>query len=214
MEISYLGLSSFKIRSKKATLVTDPFSPDYVGIKYPDVEADIISISHDHPGHNYSKGVGGNPVVITGPGEYEIKGIKIIGIRTYHDSQKGVLRGNNVIYHYTIDGVSIVHCGDLGHKLDEKEIEILGEIHILMLPVGGVTTVSPVVASEIVTQLEPVIIIPMHYKTTGYRSEISANLADVSEFLKESGKENIIPQPKLIISKEKLPIEPMIVMLE
>ena len=215
MEITYLGHSSFKIRGKKATLVTDPFDEEMVGIKFPKLDSiDIVTVSHPHLDHSDTKSINGNPLIISGPGEYEVKGARIYGIQTYHDSSQGKERGKNTVYHIEMDGISIIHCGDIGHKFNDKEIELLDGVGLLFVPVGGVWTVTASQAVEIVSQLEPRIIIPMHYKTSKHKQESFAGLAEVGIFLKEMGKEGVLPVDKLNITKDKLPVEPTIVFIE
>lgn len=214
MEITYLGHSAFKLRGKTAHIVTDPFDPEMVGIKLPRIEADAVTISHQHKDHNFKKAITGTPLVIEGPGEYEVKGVRIIGVSTFHDGVNGTERGKNTVYHFEIDGVSLVHLGDLGHKLGDRERELLDEIDVLMVPVGGFYSLSPQLAAEVIAQLEPRIIIPMHYRTTGHSSRGWENVGEVGAFLKEMGKEGIIPQPKLVLSKDKIPAEPTVVVLE
>lgn len=214
MEITHLGHSSFKIRSKSATVVTDPFSSQFLGIKFPKTEADVITISHSHSDHNFKEAVEGTPVIIAGSGEYEVKGIKIVGVSTFHDNSRGSQRGKNTVYRITVDNVAIVHCGDLGHKLDDRELEILEGANILMIPTGGFYTIDAPTACEVVSQLSPNIIIPMHYKTATLNKDIASKLSEVGVFLKEMGKEGITPQPKLVVTKDKLPVEPMVVVLE
>lgn len=214
MEITYIGHSSFKLRGKSGTLVTDPFNPVSVGSKFPKVEADVITISHGHDDHNYSDGVSGSPLIIAGPGEYEVKGIKIIGVASFHDNENGKERGDNTIYRIEADGISVVHLGDLGHKLDDKSLEILDGVDILLIPVGGVYTISASLAAEVISQLEPKIVLPMHYNTKLHNQKIFSFLSGVDIFLKEMGKEDIKSIPKLSVTKDRLPAELTVVVLE
>ena len=214
MDIVHLGHSCFKIKGKKATLVTDPFDPTMVGLKLPKTEADVVTVSHQHNDHNYTSGISGDFVVVSGPGEYEIKGIKITGIPLFHDDKEGLERGKNTIYRMEIDNISLVHLGDLGHKLNDAIIEQLNGVDILMIPVGGFFTIDLPSAAQIITSLEPLIIIPMHYLTEKMNKESFGKIAEVSEFLKEIGKDNINPTPKLSISKDKIGTEPTVVVLE
>lgn len=211
MEISYLGHSSFKLKCKDAILVTDPFDPEYIGLKFPKTTADIVTISHSHKDHSFMHNVDGNPLFIDGPGEYEVKGVKIMGVSTFHDKVHGAERGENTIYRIWMDGVSIVHCGDLGHKIEERLLELLDGVDVIMVPVGGMYTIDASTASEVASQLESKIIIPMHYNVPGLKV---TGLTDVSVFLKHLGKENIIPIPKLTISHDRLPTETQVVVLE
>lgn len=214
MEITHLGHSSFKLRGKAVTVVTDPFDPDMVGLKFPKIEADIITVSHDHHDHNFIRIVSGNPIIIDGPGEYEVKGADIIGINSYHDEKEGSERGRNVVYLMKIDGISVVHLGDLGHKLDDRQRESLNGVDILLIPVGAIYTIDAATATQVISQLEPSIIIPMHYHTSSLNQQIFGKLTGVDVFLKEMGKEGITPQPKLNITKDKLPSETTVVVLE
>jgi L-ascorbate metabolism protein UlaG (beta-lactamase superfamily) len=205
MDITYLGRSSFRIRGKTATVVTDPFDPA-IGIKFPKhVEADVVTVSHEHKDHSAVELVEGSPFVVRGPGEYEIKGIGIVGRSVFHDEKKGEERGKNTIYRIEVDGVSIVHLGDLGHTLSSDEVEELDGVNVLMIPVGGMHTIDAVKAVQVINDIEPAVVIPMHY---------GGNLAPVSVFLKEMGKESVVPQPKLVLSKDKLPAEMQVVILE
>lgn len=214
MEITYIGHSSFKLKGKSAVVATDPYDEKMVGLKFPKIEADIVTVSHQHEDHNNIQVIEGTPVVITGPGEYEIKGVKIVGVATFHDDMKGDKRGKNTVYHIKIDGISIVHCGDLGHKLDDKKLEMLDGVDILMVPVGGFYTLSASEASELASQLDPKIIIPMHYNHTKLNQNTFGQLSAVDVFLKEMGKEGIQPVEKLVVTKEKLPAELTVVVLE
>ena len=143
-------------------------------------------------------------------GEYEISGVIITGIPSFHDDTQGSERGLNTIFHIILDGLNIVHLGDLGQsKLSEEQIAQISETDILLIPVGAVYTIDAKLASDIVSQLEPKIIIPMHY----FIESLKFQLDGVDKFLKEMGMENVVPQPKLSITKDKLPEEPMVVVL-
>lgn len=214
MDIVHIGHSSFKIRGKKASLITDPYDPNMTGLKFPKVEADVVTISHHHHDHDYSTGIISEKIVIDGPGEYEVKGIKITGISTFHDNNNGSEKGRNIIFKIDIDNISIAHLGDLGHKLNDQIIEQLNGIDILLIPVGGFFSLDPQTAAQIVNSLEPMITIPMHYLTDSLNKDNFGKLLPVSAFLKEVGKENIQPVLKLTISKDKLGTEPQVVVLE
>lgn len=206
MDITPLGHSSFKIRGKTATIVCDPYDSAMVGMKFPKhTTADIVTISHHHKDHDMASVVEGSPFVVDGPGEYEIKGVGIIGERTFHDTKNGSQRGTNTMYRMDVDGVIIVHAGDLGHSLSGEAVDSLDGVDILMIPVGGFYTIGPKEAAAVVSEVEPTIVIPMHYG--------KAPLLPVSDFLKEMGKEGISPVPKLTITKEKFPGELTVVVL-
>lgn len=214
MDITSLGHSSFRIRGKTATVVTDPYDPRSLGLKFPKhVEADLITVSHGHEDHNSVSQIEGTPFVIDGPGEYEVKGVGVVGISTFHDGEKGAARGRNTIYRIEIDGVSIVHLGDLGHTLATAEIDALDGVNILMVPVGGVYSLDPAQAVQVVQEIEPSIVIPMHYGRPELNQKVFGGLSPVAAFLKEIGKE-ATSQPKLSTTKDKLPAEMQVVVLE
>ena len=215
MDIFSLGHASFKLRGKKATVVTDPYNSDTVGIKFPkNVEANILTVSHEHPDHNDVHAVSGEPYVVRGPGEYEINGVSIIGISTFHDAEGGAVRGKNTAYRIEIDGVRIAHLGDVGHVLTSAQLDALDGIDILFLPVGGEMTVDAKAAAAIVADMEPKIVIPMHYATEKLDPTFAAKLSPVALFLKEIGKEGIVPVTKLSVSKDKIPLEMQVVLFE
>jgi len=209
MEISWLGRSCFRIRGTQATVITDPYSPD-TGYSLGKPKGRIVTVSHQHPGHSYVQGVGGDPKIITGPGEYEIGGVLIIGLATFHDAENGSQRGKNTIYLMEIDEVSLCHLGDLGHMLTAEQMEELGNVDILLAPVGGVSTIDAPVAAELARQLEPKVVIPMHYKTEA----LSRELEPVEKFLKETGGEQVTSQPKLSFNRSNLPLTTQVYLLD
>lgn len=209
MEITRLGHSCFKIRGKQCSLLIDPFDPETTGLKMPKVEnIDAVLITHDHRDHSAIPEIKNEdntkPVIIKGPGEYEIKGAQIIGVSSFHDDKNGAERGKNTIYQMEMEGLTLVHFGDLGQKLTLEQIEQLNTVEILMIPVGGILTIDASVAAETIAQLEPSIVLPMHY---------GGELEPVDKFLKTLGKE-AQRLPKLVITKEKLPIEMQVIILE
>jgi len=217
MEITYLGHSCFRIKGKKNIIVTDPFE-DNVGFKMPRVSADIITLSHHHQDHNNISAVKGTtkrkePFIIDGPGEYEISEVSIFGVASFHDKSSGAKRGENTIYLITIDGLRLVHLGDLGHKLTEAELEEINGVDILFIPVGGTYTIDDNEAIEVIGQIEPRIIIPMHYKTPDMKPNFGIEIT-VDDFLKAIGEEANKAKNKLVISKDKLPEEREIVVLK
>ncbi|OGM57508.1 hypothetical protein A2955_04125 [Candidatus Woesebacteria bacterium RIFCSPLOWO2_01_FULL_37_19] len=213
MEITYLGHASFRLKGKNAILVTDPFDPKMVGIGFPKITADIVTVSHGHDDHNRSDLVGQVRKVIDGPGEYEVAGISVIGYPSYHDDKKGALRGKNTIYVIEVEGVRVVHLGDLGHKLSEDALEDLGTVDILLIPIGGFYTTGISEAIEIVQSIEPSITIPMHYFVEGMNKENFGKLSGVEEFIKESGLATERVE-KLIIKKGEFGEDKKIVILE
>lgn len=213
MDIFFLGHSSFRIKGKTATLVTDPYDSGMIGIKFPRTQAEIVTVSHDHGDHNKVDEVSGVKKVVSGPGEYEILGISIIGISSFHDDKKGSLRGKNTIYVIEVDGLRIAHLGDLGHKLSEKILGMMGNIDILLIPTGGEYTVGSAEAAEIVRSIEPGIAIPMHYQTPGLKGDVFKKLEKVDPFLSDLGLP-IEKHDKLTIKKESLSEENKVVLLQ
>jgi len=172
--------------------------------------AHIVTVSHQHPGHAYVQGIGGEPRQVTGPGEYEISGVLIIGIATFHDAEGGGKRGRNTVYLIEVDEVSVCHLGDLGHVLTAEQVEEIDNVDVLLLPVGGVSTINAPMAAEIVRQLEPKVVIPMHYKTQALNWE----LEPVDRFLKEIGVKQATSQPKLSLTKPSLPDSTQVFLLD
>lgn len=214
MDIYPLGHSSFRIKGKAATVVTDPFDPAMVGLKFPKVEsADLVTVSHGHPDHNHVSLVGGTPFVISGPGEYEVAGVTVVGYGSFHDDKKGEERGKNTIYKMTVDGIRIAHLGDLGHKLSEELVDKLGDVDILLLPVGGFYTVDAAAAVEVVAQIEPLVVIPMHYKREGMGKGFE-EVEGVDKFLKLMGAEGVEKLNKYTVSRDRLPENTTVVVLE
>jgi len=208
MEITWLGHSCFKLKGKQATVITDPFSPG-AGYTLGKVSAEIVTVSHQHPGHSYVQGVIGEPRVLKGPGEYESSGVLTVGVHTFHDNEKGTQRGKNTVYVIDVDDVMICHLGDLGHSLTAEQVAEIDGVDVLLIPVGGVSTIDAVQAAQIVRHLEPKIVIPMHYKTEALKRELET----VDRFLKEMGVKESLPQPKLLVNKNSLPLSMQVVML-
>lgn len=207
MIITWWGQSCFRIQDKTGpdgvTVVTDPFDKS-VGLKVPNFEADIVTVSHDHFDHNNPDSLRGGPAVIKTAGEYDIKGVIIQGVDSYHDDKQGEERGKNIIYRIEMEDMSIVHLGDLGHVLENKQLESLVGTDILMIPVGGTYTLDAQKAVEVVSQIEPRMVIPMHYQVKG----LKVDLAGVDAFVKQLGI-NPTYEDKLKISKKELPQENM-----
>jgi L-ascorbate metabolism protein UlaG (beta-lactamase superfamily) len=208
MEITWNGYACFRLKGKNATVITDPFPPD-IGYSMEKQSAQIVTVSHNHPNHSFSQAVGGEPKVVSRPGEYEIGGVLIIGLATYHDDEKGSVLGKNNVFAIEVDDVNICHLGDLGHALSANQIEELGNIDVLLIPVGGGSTISATQAAALVRTLEPKIVIPMHYKTLTLAKQIDG----VDKFLKEMGLTEIASQPKLTVTKSSLPPSTQVVVL-
>ena len=210
MKIFWFGQAFFFIQTKEAKIAIDPFSPE-IGILPPKVKADILLTSHEHFDHNFKRVIEGDYFLIDGPGEYEVKGIFIEGIDSFHDQKSGKERGKNTIYKILVEGFKICHLGDFGQKeLLPEQKEKLQDIDILMIPVGGVYTISPGQAKKIVQELEPKIVIPMHYFLPG----LKIKLAKLDEFLKEMGIKKVKTLDFLSLKKgEKLKEETEVVIL-
>ena len=210
MEITWYGQAAFKLKGKSATLFTDPYEATFTGLTPLKVEADIVTVSHSHADHNAFAVIETSPFIINGPGEYDLKGVNVVGVSTFHDEKEGKLRGKNTIYNINIDDVQVTHLGDIGHPLTNQQLEELGAVDVLLIPVGGVYTIEADSAAKIVAQIEPKIVIPMHYKIEGLKFPLES----VSKFLKEMGKEESQAQNKLVVTSEKLPEELLVVLLE
>jgi L-ascorbate metabolism protein UlaG (beta-lactamase superfamily) len=204
MVITYYGASCFKVEYGDLTLTFDPPSKDS-GLKPPRFEANVVLSSHDHPLHNGLKELSGKkdsqPFLISGPGEYEVQGLVINGIRSFHDAEEGRKRGGNTIYTVQMEDARLCHLGDLGvRELDAQTLEALGEIDILFVPTGGQDVLGPEQAHKIINQLEPKIVIPMHYAI----GKTPPQGAKVEEFLEELGEENLKSEEKFSFKKKNL----------
>jgi len=209
MYIQYLGHSCFKLTGKDAkgenvVLITDPFDKD-TGLRLPGGEADIITVSHQHHDHNNTSAIKGDPFVIDTAGEYDKKDIFVQGVDSWHDDQEGRERGKNIIYRVSFEDVVITHLGDLGHVLNNKQVEQLEGTDILLIPVGGKYTLDAKKAIEVINQIEPRMVIPMHYQQDGLKMDI----AGVEPFVKEIGMKPEYIGDKLKINKKDLPQEEM-----
>ena len=204
MDIKYLGHSSFYIRTKNAKIVTDPFDPDYTGLTFPKTEADIVTISHDHQDHNYTEGIKGEPLILTWPGEFEKNQVRITGFQSFHDNKQGEERGNNVMYKFEDEDMSILHCGDLGHALVDEMVDQIGSVDVVLMPVGGLYTLDPSSALKVLNEIEPSIVIPMHYGRVDLKSDIFGGLQPLDNFLKEIGATNVQPIEKLIFKRDEM----------
>lgn len=216
MEITYLGHASFKLKGKVGTAVTDPFN-EYVGFSFPSTSADIVTISHDHPDHNQGDKVKGTarrekPFIVSFPGEYEVGGISIFGVDTFHDASQGAERGNNTIFTILIDDIRVCHLGDLGHELTEEQINKIGPVDVLLCPVGGVFSLTPAQAVKTIFALDPSYVIPMHYKTPEHKEDIFGEMSTLADFLNTYGTD-VAPETKLIVEKDRLPEETQLVTL-
>lgn len=187
MDIQYIGHSCFRLRYKNVFVITDPFDPRSVGLSFPKKKAEIVTISHDHDDHNDISNIDGIKKVISGPGEYDVSEVSILGFPSYHDDKSGQERGKNTIFVFEMGMIRLAHLGDLGHELKDNTVQLLGDIDVLMIPVGGKYTIGPSEAVKIVQNIEPSIVIPMHYQQKGMNPEIFSELKEVEEFTRDLG---------------------------
>lgn len=186
MKIKWFGQSCFMISSKNGSkILTDPFNK-ILGYKLPEIQANIVSTSHDHSDHNNIKAVNGNFMYINESGVFSIDGIEIKGVQSFHDKVSGAKRGKNTIYNFKVDGINVCHCGDLGHTLDDTLVKEIGNVDILLLPVGGRVTIDALDAVNVMKQLKPVVVIPMHYRTKAF-GILGFLFAKVDKFISASG---------------------------
>lgn len=210
MKIRWYGHACFLMESENETKVLiDPFDGS-VGYEVPELTADIVTVSHDHYDHNYTEKVQGNPTIIKDAAQYEIQGIKIQGFPAFHDDVKGAERGPNIIYVFEMDGLRICHLGDLGHLLSNSQLEEIGPIDILMVPVGGTFTIDAKQAVAAIEQLEPKLAIPMHFKTPA----ISMPIDPVDKFLKTIGKGEVLDTTTIEVNKDILDDELKVIVLQ
>ncbi len=205
VEITWLGWSCFRLKGRETIILTDP----YEGLQEGSLEADIVTISHEHPGHNYTAAVKGEPKLLHGPGEYEIKGVFIYGLQTFHDGVRGRARGKNTIFLIELDGIKVCHLGDLGHVLSAEQAGELSDTDVLLIPVGGGSTIGAAEAAELTNLIDPKLVIPMHLRPEGEKSS-----AGLKAFLQEMGLKELVPVPKLAITRTSLPTETQVVLLE
>ncbi|MHB8990131.1 MAG: MBL fold metallo-hydrolase [Chloroflexota bacterium] len=209
MEIIWLGHSCFRIKGKDVTILTDPFDRSS-GYNLGRVTADVVTVSHQAPDHSNVAEVEGNPKLVNGPGEYEIGGALITGVATRRDEGPSEGKLRNTAYLIEIDDLTVCHLGDLGHILTPQQVEQMDSADVLLIPVGGVNTIGASKAAEVVSQIEPRIVIPMHYKT----DVTTLPLEPVSKFLREMGSPDLNPQPKLTVNKGSIPEETTLVLLD
>jgi len=214
MDITWYGLSCFRIREGGATVICDPYDKS-VGLASPKVRADIVTISHEQPGHNSVDRVQGEMKVLRGPGEYELNNVFITGATTYHHKHSPNATERNIIFFFQFGDLTVGHLGDLGEVPTQAEIEELnlGEVDILLVPIGGGATLDPTRAVEVIGLFEPKIVIPMHYRHPGLAPELAATLEPIDKFLKEFGATAPEPQEMLKVTKSGLPEETQVMIL-
>ena len=208
-EVQFLGHACFRLRGRDGIVLCDPFSRS-IGLDLGRPTAHIVTVSHDHADHNNSAQV--KPMreklfVVDSPGEYEISGILITGIRTYHDKAQGAERGVNTVFVIHMDDVVFCHLGDLGHELSQAQLEAIGNVDVLFVPVGGGTTIGPAEALNVISQLEPRprIVIPMHYATA--QLSFTHELGTLERFTHELGRKDLVAEEKLNVTAANLPAE-------
>lgn len=206
MQIKWLGHACFLISGNAGRVVTDPFNEE-VGYPLPAVEADVVTVSHEHFDHNYVRAVRGNPKVVREPGECHCGEIKIKGVPTFHDASEGALRGKNTVFVIEMDGLKVCHLGDLGHLLDTGQLAELGPVDVLLVPVGGTFTIDAGTAARLVADIKPALAVPMHYAT----SAIKLPLTPVGDFTAHF--ERVSEKDVLEVAKGNLPVPTEVVVL-
>src|SRR5512136_1343767 len=211
MEITWYGLSCFRLTERNlATVVTDPYDNQVVGYEPLKLRADIVTVSHEAPGHSFTQGVKGYSHLVNTPGEFEIGNVFITGIQTNGYGKHEGEEPRNTLYVFDYEGVTIAHLGDLRRVPSQTEIEALGTVHIALVPVGGGGGLNAAKAAEVIALLEPGYVIPMHYNLPG----CAVKLAPLSKFLKEMGLSGVEPQPSLKVTKSMIPEDTRVVVLE
>ena len=208
MQISWKGQACFHMvvsrgKDSQVKLVIDPYG-EATGLSLPSMEADVVLVTHEHEDHNNKKAVKGDPFIISNPGEYEVKGVFVRGIASFHDDVQGKERGHNTVYAIEGEGIRVCHLGDFGQKeLTPEQLQGIGNVDILLIPTGGVYTINGKEAQKIISQLEPKIVVPMHYALP----KLKYKLNPVDDFLRTMGAKKVEPQEKLTIKAKDLSAE-------
>lgn len=208
MEITWYGHACFRIKDRTSTVLTDPYDKS-LGLSPNRPRTDIVTISHDHPHHNAVQTIKPDFKVIDGPGEYEIGGTFVTGVQLYPSNNTSPMAKNNVYVIY-MENLAVCHLGDISHIPSQSQVEGLGSIDILMVPVGGHNALNAAQAAEVISLIEPYIVIPMHYSLP----QLTITLDPVSKFLKEMGIAKLEPEGSLKVTKGSLPEETQVVVLE
>lgn len=209
-EIVWLGHACFRLKSKDAVIITDPYDKS-LGLGTLNQKADIVTVSHQNPHHASVESVKGDPFVIAGPGEYEVRGVFITGVWTFADDKGGKELGRNNVYLFQLDDLAVCHLGSLGHTLKPDQLQAIGNVDVLLVPIGGYASLSANKATEVISQLEPNVVIPMHYNTTG-RETIT--LDTLEKFTKEMGIKDYTAQEKFSARRSDLGETTQVVILE
>ena len=210
MEITWYGQTCFRLSERGlATVVTDPYPPE-IGLSFPRPRADVVTVSIDDPQCRYTPSVRGPFKTFDGPGEYEVGGVFITGIVTFADGKRGASRGLNTVFTFDFGGLTVCHLGRLGHVPTQSQVEDLGAVNILLVPVGGGGSLSPARASEVISLFEPNLVVPMYYRIRG----LQVGLGTLGRFLKEMGLENVESQDVLKATQAGLSEETQVLVLE
>jgi L-ascorbate metabolism protein UlaG (beta-lactamase superfamily) len=213
MEVTYFGLNAVRLRGRDATVMIDPYEPK-LGLSPVRLNVQIVIFTHEDSTHFSLQGLAGEPHIVTGAGEFEIKAVAMTGTQTYHDAKKGAERGKNFVYTVEIDDLRVCHLGHLGHALSEEQLDAIGsKIDVLFVPIGGGSHINSAQATEIVNQIEPKLVIPISYALPGL-TLLAHNLEGVEKFAKEMGATDLTPQPKLQISTTPSVDETKLLILE
>lgn len=208
MDIVWYGHSCFRLMERgMASIVMDPYDNEVIGLEPLKLKADIVTVSHDAPGHNAVANVKSTSHVIAGPGEYEIGGVFITGVRTERNDDK---KSKNLLFHFDFDGLKIAHFGDLTKLPTQSEIEALGDVNIALVPVGAGNSLNAAKAAELISMVEPNIVIPMHYQIPG----LNVKLDPLTKFLKEMGITDPQTESMLKLSKSNLTTETKVIVME
>jgi L-ascorbate metabolism protein UlaG (beta-lactamase superfamily) len=205
MKLKWLGHACFLLTSESGLrIITDPYTPGVYGLEYapPAEMADIVTVSHDHADHNNVAAVKGNPQVVRGVGSHEAKGIRFKGIATAHDESSGKERGANTIFCFALDGINVCHLGDLGHDLSDQVVAAIGDVDVLMIPVGGNFTIDAAAANRVCQKLAPKVVIPMHFKNARCPN---FPVAGVGDFARGRQQVKTIDGSEIELKKGQLP---------
>src|SRR5437868_1363898 len=209
MDMTWLGHACFRMRGREGVVRAEPPDPPS-GHAITKTDAAIITISHEHPGHSSLKSVGGEPVVLRGPGEYEVQEVLVTGIASFHDDEKGTARGRNTVFAIRLDDLVVCHLGDLGHELPAADLERLGDVDIVLVPISGAdVNLTAAKAAEVIHQLEPKVVVPMSYDPDDKKKD-----RPYDRLLHELGVKELTPVPKLSVTRGSLPENVQVVALD
>jgi L-ascorbate metabolism protein UlaG (beta-lactamase superfamily) len=205
MKVRWLGHACFLLTSDSGLrIITDPYTTGVFGLEYAPLAetADIVTVSHDHADHNNVAAVKGNPQVVRGVGSHEAKGVRFKGVATAHDESSGKERGQNTVFCFALDGINVCHLGDLGHDLSDQTVADIGDVDVLLIPVGGNFTIDAPAANGVCKKLAPKVIIPMHFKNARCPS---FPVAGVEDFTRGRQQVKTIAGSEIELKKEQLP---------